>query len=244
MAVEWARGFRLSGLSIGLAMYFSSGASALLIPVPDARAPRVALVGWIPVAMSTEPRRASYVDGCTPTPALYAKWKAATQWPQATDSAVGQLVEQHRDSVTFDPFDAPIAAGGAIGMRGTERILWEDDSVIVIVAKPATPRDALVIPKREMMFPTDAGPALLQRLALVAAATSDAFIQAAGMQCHDTLVATISIGRPGGLMVRHLHVHVQPPAAIAFHDEATFYSRMSQHLAQRLSKRNGANGGS
>jgi len=190
----------------------------------------------LPVAPRySESRAARHPERCTPVPALYEEWKAKTGGAQATDSAVRRLAEARRGSITFDPFDAVIGGDRATRKRLGERVLWEDDSVIVIVAKPAFPRDVLAIPKREMMFPFDASEGLLKRLATVAAATSDAFIQSANKHCDASLVSSISISRPTELGVKHLHVHVQPPPSILVQDEQKFYSRMSQHLGEILS---------
>jgi len=149
-------------------------------------------------------------------------------------------LESYRSRVTFDPFDSVIVGDAATRARLKERVLWEDDSVIVIVAKPALPRDALVIPKREMMFPVDASEALLARLARVAGATSDAFIQTAGLQCKSAFTSSISISPPGSIGVRHLHVHVQPPDSIVIENEQDFYNRMSRNLNQILSTTTGS----
>jgi hypothetical protein len=97
------------------------------------------------------------------------------------------------------------------------------------------PRDALVLAKREMMFPSDASEALLGRMARVAAATSDAFIEATEKPWTSQFVANVFVNRPVVIGVRHLHVHVQPPPEIVIQDEAVFYSRMSRALGEAMS---------
>jgi hypothetical protein len=44
------------------------------------------------------------------------------------------------------------------------------------------------------------------------------------------------INPPEAIGIRHLHVHVQPPAAIVIQNEQEFYMLMTRHLADRLSK--------
>jgi diadenosine tetraphosphate (Ap4A) HIT family hydrolase len=149
-------------------------------------------------------------------------------------------VDGLRGAVTFDPFDAAISADSATRAAMNERVLWEDDSVVVIVAQPPIPRDALVVPRREMMFPTDASESLLKQMALVAAATSDAFVATAGKRCDTALVSNIFVNAPASIGVKHLHVHVQPPAAIEIKNEGDFYSRMSLELKAALSRRSSA----
>src|SRR4051794_15413175 len=90
---------------------------------------------------------AALVLPCTPTPALYANWKSTTPWPLAPDSVVQREVNSYRGRVKFDPFDAMIASDSGTRARLGERVLWKNDSVIVIVAKPSTPREALIVSK-------------------------------------------------------------------------------------------------
>jgi len=174
---------------------------------------------------------------CTSRPALLRDWRDSTPWPTASDSVLREKLAPYRNRVSFDPFDSVIVGDAATRARLNEGVLWEDDSVIVIVAKPPLPRDALVVPKREMMFPVDASPWLMDKLSRVAAATSDAFIATAGRACSRALVSKISINPPDIIRVRHLHVHVQPPDSIAITGENEFYARMSQRLREALSIR-------
>src|SRR5881392_2861098 len=164
------------------------------------------LMMLVAAAPPSHSSRAPRVPPCTPIPAIYDEWKAKTPWPQVPDSTLRRNLGPYRGQVTFDPFDAVIRGDSATRARLNERVLWADDSVIVIVAKPAMPRDALVVPKREMMFPVDAGQAMLERLARVAAATSDAFISTTGKQCDASLASRIWVNPPGAIGVRHLHV--------------------------------------
>ena len=68
----------------------------------------------------------------------------------------------------------------------------------------------LVIPKQKMNFISDAPPELRTKLAIVAAATSDAIIAAIGKQCDPCMVSRIEIHQPSNLGVKQLHVHVEP----------------------------------
>lgn len=138
---------------------------------------------------------------CTSVPSLYANWKALTPWPNESDSAIKDHLKPYRSTVSFDPFDAVINGDSATRATRHERVLWEDDSVIVIVAKRSSPHDVLVIPKREMMFPVDASADLLSRLATVAVAVSGAFIESGGKQCDNSVTSTIEIRSPSGIGV-------------------------------------------
>ena len=68
----------------------------------------------------------------------------------------------------------------------------------------------LVIPKQRMNFISDASPELRTKLAIVAAATSDAIIAAMGKQCDPCTVSRIEIHQPSKLGVKQLHIHVEP----------------------------------
>jgi diadenosine tetraphosphate (Ap4A) HIT family hydrolase len=197
------------------------------------RSPFVALTAFVALALVAP---AEVSPPCTPIPALYQDWKARTPWSQEADSVVRARVDVFRSRVTFDPFDAVIAADSATRTRKGERVLWEDDSLMVIVAKPAMPRDALVIPKLELMFPGDASEWLIGRLARAAAATSDAFMRTSGKECDSAYASRIFVNPPDAIGVRHLHVHVQPPPTIAIRDEHDFYDRMRRHLAEALAE--------
>jgi hypothetical protein len=128
------------------------------------------LVVLLPLAPLHINSRVGPEADCTPKPALYENWKSTTQWARLPDSTIRRQVERLRSRVMFDPFDSVIVGDSAARARLNERVLWEDDSVIVIFAKPPIPRDALIVPKREMMFPTDASESVLISLATVAAA--------------------------------------------------------------------------
>jgi hypothetical protein len=71
-------------------------------------------------------------------------------------------------------------------------------------------------------------------MARVAAARSDAFVQTAGKSCDASLVSSIFVNGPTGIGVKHLHIHVKPPAGIVIRDEEDFYSHMSRDLAGAL----------
>jgi diadenosine tetraphosphate (Ap4A) HIT family hydrolase len=169
---------------------------------------------------------------CTPAPALYTDWKAKTLWASEPDSGLKVRLDSLRGDIRYDPFDAVIA--GDSTARLGERVLWEDDSVIVIVAKHSTLHDVLVLPKREMMFPVDASEALLARMSRAAAAVSDAFLEVAGKRCDPSLRSVIEISPPGRIGVKHLHVHVRPPATLTFPTDDALYRDLRVVLLKRL----------
>jgi diadenosine tetraphosphate (Ap4A) HIT family hydrolase len=76
-----------------------------------------------------------------------------------------------------------------------ERVLWEDERVFVLVDYPKSNPRALVIPKSKAMFPTDVTSKLLDHLAMVAAATSDAFAAAVGKHYGQGFLTSITTVR-------------------------------------------------
>lgn len=93
------------------------------------------------------------------------------------------------------------------GARDNEIVLWENQSVMVVVDTFAPSPKALVVPKDPVSLPTDLSKPQLDELALVAAHVSDAFMRAMG-----TPPAGIWINPPQHLTVKQLHVHVLPDA--------------------------------
>jgi len=167
---------------------------------------------------------------CTPRPKLYEDWKRATAGPTATDAAARQHAETVRGTITFDPFDQVIKASEAQRARMDEHVLWENKDILVLLAKPLSSHEALVIPTQEMMFLIDAPEGLVKQLATVAAATSDAFMRAAGTKCDQAYSSRIYVSPPEGLTVRHLHVHVQRSPALGVQEDGGFYSNASKQL--------------
>src|SRR6185503_4968279 len=114
----------------------------------------------------------------TTTPDLVGDWRRATVGSAGTDKDLQMAIVKERASVEAlpDPF-TPLAnaAPSERAARG-ERVLWEDTTVFVLVAKPDTPIKALVIPKAPTTFITDAPEETRNKLAQVAAATADAFL--------------------------------------------------------------------
>jgi diadenosine tetraphosphate (Ap4A) HIT family hydrolase len=141
-----------------------------------------------------------------------------------------------------DPFRG-IAAGDPRALEG-ERVLWQTKDLMVLVDVFAEKRGSgpkvLVVPKRPMMFPTEAPAGLLQTLARVAAATGDALAQAG----RSSQKVDVWINPPQALTVRQLHVHVQPhlppwrdrgltPKRLEG-EWTRFYGQVEALLAQRL----------
>lgn len=149
---------------------------------------------------------------------------------------VREYVETLRTMISSlrDPF-SPIAKMSQVErIAAGERVLWEDDAIMVLVDRFSSMLKPLVIPKSKIMFPIDAPPELMQRLAVVAAATSDAMICAADKDCDPKSSSRIYINPPNVIGVRQLHVHVQLliPAQDLSIDE--FYTRVTRFLSEIL----------
>ncbi len=178
---------------------------------------------------------------CTPVPDLLADYKAANLWPNAKDEDVKKFVDKYRTNVKRkpDPFSKLWPMTEAQRNQIGERVLWENDTIGVLVdifylrnnKKPKP----LVIPKEEMNFITDASPELRARLAIVAAAASDAIMVASGKQCDPSAISRIEIHKPNHLGVKQLHVHVIPPydGQLTGIDDL-FYNRVQSYLKYAL----------
>lgn len=125
-----------------------------------------------------------------------------------------------------DPF-TPVAQNNAQA-RAKETILWESQTVLVLVDAFAPHPKALVVPKRQMAFPVDATKAELDEMARVAKGVSDAFNRTA--RCGDS---EIWINPPQDITVRQLHIHVSPklPKGKA---TAALIAAMTKDLSARL----------
>lgn len=128
-----------------------------------------------------------------------------TKTPKHIESTLSRVVLERRPRVQKkrDPF-TPIAMNDPAA-RAKERVLWENPRVMVLVDLFAPCPKALVVPKKQMMFPVEADAATLTELARVAAHVSDALSDVTGAP-----PAGIWINPPQHLMVRQLHVHVLP----------------------------------
>lgn len=166
--------------------------------------------------------------------ALLQEWIAATarggslEDARAVCEAARARVERLRD-----PF-LPVARGDSAA-RAKETVLWEDGRTMVLVDAYGSPPKALVVPKSEMLFPVDGEPAVVDELARVASAVSDAFVAALG----GGGPARVWINPPSALSVRQLHVHVQGDGArLSEPDRADrakpFYARVTTELARAL----------
>lgn len=131
-----------------------------------------------------------------------------TKTPRHVEATLSKAVVDYRPYISRkrDPF-TPIAMNDPAA-RAKEKVLWENPRLMVIVDLFAPCPKALVVPKKQVMFPVEADANLLKELAQVAAHVSDAFSKALG-----TPPAGIWINPPQHLMVKQLHVHVLPQAA-------------------------------
>ena len=163
----------------------------------------------------------------TAVPSLLDDWVRATA-PQQDQAAARERAETQRERVSRlkDPF-MPVAMNDN-SARAKETVLWEDDDTMVIVDAFAYGPKALVIPKQETLFPTDLNAEGMQRLGVISARVSDAFI-ALGAKGPSRMW----INPPSALTVRQLHVHVQPGIARPG-DAAAFYASMSEELQNIL----------
>ncbi len=126
--------------------------------------------------------------------------------PTIMQKTVTQMVEAYRPHIAtkFDPF-MPVALGDPAA-RAKELVLWEDSDVMVLADGFSNVPKALVIPKTPIMFPVDADPAILQKVARIAAQVSQAFQKVTGAGPSESWV-----NPPQHLSVRQLHMHVRPP---------------------------------
>lgn len=130
-----------------------------------------------------------------------------TKTPRHVEATLSKAVVDYRPFISRkrDPF-TPIAMNDPVA-RAKEKVLWENPRLMVIVDLFAPCPKALVVPKKQVMFPVEADQNLLKELAQVAAHVSDAFAKALG-----TPPSGIWINPPQHLMVKQLHVHVLPQA--------------------------------
>ncbi len=104
----------------------------------------------------------------------------------------------------FDPF-TPVAQNDPQA-RAKETVLWENANVMVLTDPRSPSPKALVIPKTQVSLPNDASAATIKELQAVAAALGDAFADV----FKSGKGADVWINPPHYLMVKQLHVHVQP----------------------------------
>ncbi|MBI1947618.1 MAG: HIT domain-containing protein [Deltaproteobacteria bacterium] len=128
-----------------------------------------------------------------------------TKTPKHIDNTLSKVVVERRPRIQKkrDPF-TPIAMNDPVA-RAKERVLWENPRVMVLVDLFAPCPKALVVPKKQMMFPVEADAATLAELARIAAHVSDALSDVTHAP-----PSGIWINPPQHLMVRQLHVHVLP----------------------------------
>ena len=176
---------------------------------------------------------------CMPIPNLYEDWKKSAFSQETSEEKMNESIENQRARARNlqDPFTPIAAMTEEERKRKGEKVLWEDDRVMVLVDQFFSTPKPLIIPKEKMMFPTDAQPKLLTHLAMVAATTADALMLAAGRPCRETNFSRIYINPPMIIGVKQLHVHVQPITPLQdFKKADEFYSLMSKYLGERLSK--------
>jgi diadenosine tetraphosphate (Ap4A) HIT family hydrolase len=144
---------------------------------------------------------------------------------------VKQEIAKERPAVAAnrDPF-TPLAARDPAA-RARETVLWENDKVMVVVAKrDASKTKALVVPRVQRNFITDATPAEIAEMERVIAALSAAYQSVAGTSPADVMLST-----PDNMELARMHVHVDPPdISVSRGELPKFYAAMAQSLARRL----------
>ena len=132
-------------------------------------------------------------------PSLWTDWISHVV-PNGDMAQLRATIEAARPRMSRlrDPF-LPLVQGEA---RSGETVLWEDATTLVLVDRFGTPPKALVVPKREALFPPDLGEEGIAALAVIARCVMDAFIATVGGS------ARAWINPPAALSVRQLHVHV------------------------------------
>ncbi len=139
-------------------------------------------------------------------PPVRAKhYQAITKDTASQDQAIADSHAAHgsRLQKARDPF-TPLALGDPQA-RAKDRVLWENNFLMVIVDSFAPSPKALVIPKKQAMFPKDLAPGDMEALAKTAAKVSDAFGKVAGSGPAD-----IWVNPPQRLTIKQLHTHVLP----------------------------------
>ncbi len=171
---------------------------------------------------------------CTPIPSLYEDWKKAIVGKDGTDEQARTYAESQRAHVSElpDPFTKVGRMSPAERTAADERVLWEDETIFVLVDKYRATPSLLVIPKEPVIFPIDAPSDLIKRLGQVAAVTGDAMIFAVGKTCQAVAKAAMYINPPGAVSVRQMHVHVEP--SIGSFDGTEPYGRAAEYLKTHL----------
>ena len=139
-------------------------------------------------------------------PPVRAKhFQAIMKDSNSQDNAIAKSLVSHgqRLQKARDPF-TPLALNDPQA-RAKDRVLWENQQVMVIVDSFAPSPKALVIPKKQAMFPQDLAPGDMDMLANIAAKVSDAFGVVA-----DSGPADIWVNPPQRLTIKQLHTHVLP----------------------------------
>lgn len=183
---------------------------------------------------------------CTQLPTLYADWKEATLGTAASGEEIRAHVEGERESVAQlpDPFGPLLKMDEEELARKGERILWRDAQVAVFVDRFSPSPKLLVVPTKFVMFLTDASEQVVERLARVAAASSDALLRASDRACDTDDPSRIYVNPPRRLGVKRLHVHVQPTEPIRHDGDANaFYARVAGQLKELLSQDDGDGAG-
>jgi len=136
---------------------------------------------------------------------LWNEWVSCVS-PGGDIASLRASVEAARGRVEGlrDPF-LPVARGDDAA-RAEETVLWEDGEYLVLVDRYGAAPKALVVPKREALFPVDLGEARVARLSEICRHVMEAFNTIAGG------TSRAWINPPSALTVRQLHVHVQGTA--------------------------------
>ncbi len=173
---------------------------------------------------------------CTRVPDLYANWKQAVFQASVSDDSVRRYLDTERPRIRNlpDPFGPIATMDSAAREAKGELVPWEDNAIMVLVAQGEAPGHLLVVPKDTFMFLADVPEPLRERLALVAATTSDALMLASGHSCGSGSPSAIAVSPPRGLGVRHLHVHVVPKDGVTAQDLRRFYKEVGRRIRNRL----------
>lgn len=127
-----------------------------------------------------------------------------------------------------DPF-TPVARGD-VKARAKERVLYENQSLVVLVDRFAQTPHILVVPKQRASLPTEIKPAVLDQMGKVAEAVSEAFTALTR-----SAPSQAWVNPPQRLTISQVHMHVEPglpplPKAI----EQRFWAAFEKELQQRL----------
>jgi len=185
-------------------------------------------------------------SSCTAPPALVDNWKKEVRREQGAPERMSDddleryvaVLRSDRIKDLKNPFEDLGTMSDAQRTAAKERVLWESPNVMVVVDRFNPPPKVLVVPKTNGVWvPTDADQSLLNELAAVAAAASDA-IQAAVYKKCEPASTDIHINGPQEIAVQQLHIHVYLTKAwTAAVSEGELTDQIAGNLRARLGAR-------